>query len=138
MTSRLNWPTLGRRRESSFTEDLDARIRQGHAGPEVVDYIFPSKQRYQHFKGEGSWLKVVMAHPGAAMTKSSTKWDNIRTMSKWGWTNTVFTTTFYANIDGIGDLVGDTEGSEYQWVHSFEAWFEGPPTPIRYPVSIYQ
>jgi hypothetical protein len=82
----------------------------------VVDYIFPSKKRYQYFKGEGSWLKVVMAHPGAAMSKSSTKWDNIRALSKLGCTNTVEIDTFYANIDGIGDLVGGAEGVEYQFV----------------------
>ena len=125
MASRFKLPTLGQRKESSFTESIVSGLRQGHTSAELIDYISPSKQRYRYFSGEGSWLRVIMVHPGAAMSKSSTKWDNIQAMSKWGWTNTASKTTFYSKTDGIGDLVGNTKGLEYQWVHSFEICLRG-------------
>jgi hypothetical protein len=123
-------------RQSNFTEDIEQKLRQGLRDAEVVDFIFPSKERYRYYKGEGSWLKVIMTHPAVALSKSRSKWENFKSLSKWGWQYSILKTTINEQVDGIRDLIKGSEGLEYTWVHGVEAFFEGPPTDIRWPVSI--
>ena len=128
--------TSDHRRKSNFTEDIEKKLRQGLTDAEVMDFIFPSKERYCYYKGEGSWLKVIMTHPAAALSKSRSKWEDSRSLSKWGWQCTILKTRVNEQLDGIRELISGSEGIEYTWVHVGEAFFEGPPTDIKWPVSI--
>ena len=125
-----------RSRDSNFTEDIEQKLRQGLRDAEVVDFIFPSKERYRYYRGEGSSLKAIMTDPAVALSKSRSKWENFKSLSTWGWECSILKTTINEQVDGIRDLISGSEGLEYTWVHGVEAFFEGPPTDIRWPVSI--
>lgn len=127
----LRLPGLSPSKESNHTAEVDQRIRQGA----VVDFIFPSKARYQRAKGEGAWLKVVLGHPRVTMSKSRSKWNDFEQMAEWGWNTEVELTTHYQNIDGVNNLVGDSEGLIYKCHHSKEIFVQESAPDIRYPVS---